>query len=49
MFVERNKNVVALADALIVVQGREGSGTLHTVKFAVGAENSHLCSARGFG
>lgn len=34
MFVERNKYVVALADALIVVQGREGSGTLHTVKFA---------------
>ena len=36
MFVERNKYVVALSDALIVVQGREGSGTLHTVKFAEG-------------
>jgi len=34
MFVERNKYVVALSDAIIVVQGREGSGTLHTVKFA---------------
>lgn len=34
MFVERNKYVAALSDALIVVQGREGSGTLHTVKFA---------------
>jgi DNA protecting protein DprA len=34
MFVERNKYVAALADALIVVQGKEGSGTLHTVKFA---------------
>lgn len=34
MFVERNKFVAASCDALIVVQGREGSGTLHTVKFA---------------
>jgi DNA processing protein len=34
MFVERNKYVAALSDALVVVQGREGSGTLHTAKFA---------------
>lgn len=34
MFVERNKFVVALADALIIIQGCEGSGTLHTARFA---------------
>lgn len=34
MFVERNKFVAGLSDALIVVQGRKGSGTLHTVLFA---------------
>ncbi|HXW60431.1 MAG TPA: DNA-processing protein DprA, partial [Myxococcota bacterium] len=34
MFVERNRFVAAMADALIVVQGQKGSGTLHTVKDA---------------
>lgn len=34
MFVERNRYVAALADALVVVQGSPGSGTLHTASFA---------------
>lgn len=34
MFIERNRSVVTLADALIVVQGQKGSGTLHSVNFA---------------
>lgn len=34
MFVERNRYVVALADAVVVVQGNSGSGTLHTARFA---------------
>lgn len=34
MFVERNRYLVALAEALVVVQGQEGSGTLHTARFA---------------
>lgn len=34
MFVGRNSFVAALADILVVVQGQEGSGTLHTVKQA---------------
>jgi predicted Rossmann fold nucleotide-binding protein DprA/Smf involved in DNA uptake len=34
MFVERNRYVAALSDALIIVQGKRGSGTLHTVQFA---------------
>ena len=34
MFVERNKYVAALADAVVVVQGNQSSGTLHTARFA---------------
>lgn len=34
MFVERNRYVAALADAVVVVQGNSGSGTLHTARFA---------------
>lgn len=35
MFVKRNQFVVSMADALVVVQGMAGSGTLHTVRFAL--------------
>jgi DNA processing protein len=34
MFIERNRFVVSLAQALVIVQGKIGSGTLHTAKFA---------------
>jgi len=34
MFVERNRYVVALADAVVIVQGQEGSGTVHSARFA---------------
>jgi DNA processing protein len=34
MFVERNRYVALIADALVVVEGQEGSGTLHTAKYA---------------
>lgn len=34
MFVERNRFVSGLADALVIVQGKIGSGTLHTARFA---------------
>lgn len=34
MFVERNRYVSALADAVVIVQGQEGSGTLHSARFA---------------
>lgn len=34
MFVERNRYVAAMADALVIVQGKTGSGTLHTANFA---------------
>jgi|GEM_PF-1934165 len=34
MFVERNRFVASLADRVIVVQGKRGSGTLHTANFA---------------
>jgi DNA processing protein len=34
MFVERNRYVAALADALVIMEGQEGSGTLHTARFA---------------
>ncbi len=34
MFVGRNLYIVALADAVVVVQGSPGSGTLHTAQFA---------------
>lgn len=34
MFVERNRYVVSLADALVILQGKKNSGTLHTAAFA---------------
>jgi DNA processing protein len=34
MFASRNRLLAAMADAVIVVQGREGSGALHTVEAA---------------
>lgn len=34
MFVERNVFVAGIADALVFVQGKENSGTLHTANFA---------------
>lgn len=34
MFVERNRYVAAIAKALVVVEGRQGSGTLHTANYA---------------
>ncbi|MCA9507157.1 MAG: DNA-processing protein DprA [Myxococcales bacterium] len=34
MFVQRNRYVVALADAIVIVQGGAESGTLHTARFA---------------
>ncbi len=34
MFVERNRFVVAHAHAVVVVEGKAGSGTLHTARFA---------------
>lgn len=34
MFVERNRYVAAMVDAVVVVEGRQGSGTLHTARFA---------------
>ncbi len=34
MFVERNRNVASLADRVVVIQGKRGSGTLHTASFA---------------
>lgn len=34
MFVERNRFVCSIADALVVVQGGKKSGTLHSAKFA---------------
>lgn len=34
MFVERNRYVASMADALVVVEGQVGSGTLHTANFA---------------
>lgn len=34
MFIERNRYISALADAVVVVSGKEGSGTLHTARFA---------------
>jgi DNA processing protein len=34
MFIERNRFVVSLADVLVIVQGKIGSGTLHTAAFA---------------
>lgn len=35
MFVERNRFVAALADAVVVISGKSSSGTLHTARFAV--------------
>lgn len=34
MFVERNRFVAAIAKAVVVVEGKVGSGTLHTANFA---------------
>lgn len=34
MFVERNRFVAAIAKALVVVEGKVGSGTLHTANYA---------------
>lgn len=34
MFVERNRYVASLADAVVIMQGKQGSGTLHTARFA---------------
>lgn len=34
MFVERNRYVASLADVVVIMQGKEGSGTLHTARFA---------------
>lgn len=34
MFVERNRYVVLLADALVIMAGQKGSGTLHSARFA---------------
>jgi len=34
MFIERNRYVALLSDRVVVVQGKSGSGTLHTARFA---------------
>lgn len=34
MFVERNRFVASTSDAVVVVEGQKGSGTLHTANFA---------------
>lgn len=34
MFVERNRFVATLADAIVVIEGKAGSGTLYTAQFA---------------
>lgn len=34
MFVERNRFVASLADAVVIIEGMEKSGTLHTARFA---------------
>jgi DNA processing protein len=34
MFVERNRYVVSLAKAVVIMEGKKGSGTLHTARFA---------------
>lgn len=34
MFVERNRYVAMMSEALVVIQGKKGSGTLHTASFA---------------
>lgn len=34
MFVERNRYVASLADAVVIIEGQQKSGTLHTARFA---------------
>jgi DNA processing protein len=34
MFVERNRYVVSLAKVVVIMEGKKGSGTLHTARFA---------------